>query len=82
MALTRKIITIAVFFFLTLSLLQPASAPCQLNGQNLYSKAVEEHWRWNLDEAMEKIVEWSKVWLAGGDVRVCMDKQINEFLNV
>ena len=38
--------------------------------------------RWNLDEAMEKIVEWSKVWLAGGDVRVCMDKQINEFLNV
>ena len=38
--------------------------------------------RWNLDEAMEKIVEWSKVWLAGGDVRVCMDKQIDEFLNV
>ena len=36
--------------------------------------------RWNLDEAMEKIVEWSKVWLAGGDVRVCMDKQIDEFL--
>ena len=36
---------------------------------------------WNLDEAMEKIVEWSKVWLAGGDVRVCMDKQIAEFLN-
>ena len=36
----------------------------------------------NLDEAMEKIVEWSKVWLAGGDVRVCMDKQIDEFLNV
>ena len=38
--------------------------------------------RWNLDEAMEKIVEWSKVWLAGVDVRVCMDKQIDEFLNV
>ena len=38
--------------------------------------------RWNLDEAKENIVEWSKVWLAGGDVRVCMDKQINEFLNV
>jgi len=36
--------------------------------------------RWNLDEAMEKIVEWSKCWLAGGDVRACMDKQINEFL--
>ena len=36
--------------------------------------------RWNLDEAMEKIVEWSKCWLAGGDVRACMDKQINKFL--
>jgi len=31
---------------------------------------------------MEKIVEWSKCWLAGGDVRACMDKQINEFLGI
>lgn len=38
--------------------------------------------RWNLDEAMEKIVEWSKCWLTGGDVRGCMDRQIAEFLNV
>ncbi|MBR6672357.1 MAG: CDP-glucose 4,6-dehydratase [Alistipes sp.] len=37
--------------------------------------------RWNLDVAMEKIVEWSKVWIAGGDVGDCMDKQISEFLN-
>ncbi len=37
--------------------------------------------RWNLAEAMEKIVEWSKCWVAGGDVRACMDKQIQEFLN-
>ena len=37
--------------------------------------------RWNLDEAMNKIVEWSKCWIAGGDVRACMDKQIEEFLN-
>lgn len=36
--------------------------------------------RWNLDEAMEKIVEWSKIWLSGGDVSACMDKQIAEFL--
>lgn len=36
--------------------------------------------RWNLDEAMDKIVEWSKVWIAGGDVRACMDRQIAEFL--
>jgi CDP-glucose 4,6-dehydratase len=29
---------------------------------------------------MDKIVEWSKCWIAGGDVRACMDKQIGEFL--
>ena len=38
--------------------------------------------RWNLDEAMEKIVDWSKIWLEGGDVRACMDKQISELLKV
>lgn len=38
--------------------------------------------RWNLDEAMDKIVEWSKIWLAKGDVRECMDKQIAEFLKL
>lgn len=37
--------------------------------------------RWNLDEAMDKIVEWSKCWLTSGNVRECMDKQIKEFLN-
>ena len=37
--------------------------------------------RWNLNEAMDKIVEWSKCWITGGDVRVCMDKQIDEFLS-
>ncbi|MCF0185672.1 MAG: CDP-glucose 4,6-dehydratase [Bacteroidaceae bacterium] len=38
--------------------------------------------RWNLDEAMEKIVEWSKCWLSGDDVRACMNRQILEFLNM
>lgn len=37
---------------------------------------------WNLDKAIEKVVEWSKCWICGGDVRKCMDKQIEEFLNV
>ena len=36
--------------------------------------------RWNLDIAIAKVVEWSKCWMEGGDVRSCMDKQINEFL--
>lgn len=35
---------------------------------------------WNLDKAIEKVVEWSKCWLSDGDVRSCMDKEINEFL--
>lgn len=41
-------------------------------------------WRphWNLDTAMEKVVEWSKVWAAGKDVRPVMDRQIEEFLSV
>lgn len=37
---------------------------------------------WNLETAIEKVVEWSKVWVAGEDVRAVMDKQINEFLTV
>ncbi|MCD7763663.1 MAG: CDP-glucose 4,6-dehydratase [Lachnospiraceae bacterium] len=35
---------------------------------------------WNLDIAIEKVVEWNKCWMSGGDVRACMDKQIEEFL--
>ena len=36
--------------------------------------------RWDLDTAIEKVVEWTKCWNSGGDVRACMDKQIEEFL--
>lgn len=36
--------------------------------------------RWNLDTAIEKVVEWSKCWINEQDVRACMDKQIEEFL--
>lgn len=38
--------------------------------------------RWNVETAMEKIVEWSRVYLEAGDVVTCMKKQIEEFLNV
>ena len=37
---------------------------------------------WNLETAIEKVVEWSKVWVAGENVRSVMDRQINEFLEV
>lgn len=35
---------------------------------------------WNLDKAIEMVVEWSKCWLENGNVRACMDKEIEEFL--
>jgi len=38
--------------------------------------------RWTLKEAIERVVEWSKIWITGRDVRACMDKQISEFLNL
>lgn len=37
--------------------------------------------RWNVETAMEKIVEWSKVYFENGDVAVCMDGQIDEFFS-
>lgn len=36
--------------------------------------------RWNVTEAMDRIVEWSKVYMDGQDVAKCMNKQIKEFL--
>lgn len=36
--------------------------------------------RWNLENAVAMTVEWSKIWLVGGDVRACMDRQIHAFL--
>ena len=38
--------------------------------------------RWTLPEAVEKLVEWTKCWRDGGDVRACMDRQIAEYLSV
>lgn len=37
---------------------------------------------WNLEKAIEKVVEWSKCWIENGDVRACMDREISEFLEV
>jgi len=35
--------------------------------------------RWHVEEAIEKTVEWSKVYAAGGDIPACMEAQIQEF---
>ncbi len=37
---------------------------------------------WNLETAIEKVVEWSKAWVAGDNVRSVMDRQIKEFLGI
>lgn len=36
--------------------------------------------RWHIDEAIRKTVEWSRVWLAGGDIPAEMDREIKEYL--
>lgn len=36
---------------------------------------------WNLNIAIQKTVEWSKCWISNGNIRECMDNQIEEFLN-
>ena len=35
---------------------------------------------WNLDTAIKKVVEWSKAWISGENVRKVMDNQIKEFM--
>ncbi len=35
--------------------------------------------KWNLDTAVEKVVEWTKCYVDNGDIRALMDKQIKEF---
>lgn len=36
--------------------------------------------RWHIEEAVEKTVEWTKVWLSHGDIPAEMDRQIAEYL--
>jgi len=36
--------------------------------------------RWNVKKAVEKTVEWTKVYFENGDVVECMNRQIEEFL--
>lgn len=34
---------------------------------------------WNVEKTMEKIIEWSKIYIEGGNVSKCMEEQIMEF---
>ena len=35
---------------------------------------------WHVDTAIEKTVEWAKVFISSGDIKECVDRQINTFL--
>lgn len=35
---------------------------------------------WNLEVAVEKVIEWTKCWQSGEDILRCMDRQIQEFI--
>lgn len=35
---------------------------------------------WNLEMAIEKVVEWNKCWLTDGNIRLCMDEEIETYL--
>lgn len=38
--------------------------------------------RWNIEAAMDKVVEWSKLWIAGENVLDCMNNQIESFIGI
>lgn len=35
--------------------------------------------RWHIEQTVEKTVEWTKIWLSGGDIPACMEQQIATF---
>ena len=38
------------------------------------------HPRWNLEQAVAAVIEWTRCHASGGDVRACMDAQIRRYL--
>jgi CDP-glucose 4,6-dehydratase len=36
--------------------------------------------KWDIEHAIEKVVEWTKTYINNGDINRCMEKQINEYM--
>lgn len=36
--------------------------------------------RWHIEQAVQKITEWTRIWLAGGDIPAEMDREIKEYV--
>lgn len=62
-----------------------ANAPHEANFLKLDCSKIKTalKWkpRWHITDAVEKTVEWSKVYLSGGDINAVMEKQIKEYLD-
>ena len=60
-----------------------ANAPHEANFLKLDCSKIKRvfGWkpRWGVEEAVEKTVEWSKVYFKGEDIPKCMDEQIKDF---
>ena len=58
-------------------------APHETTFLKLNSSKIKEtfNWKskWNIDKAVEKTVEWTKIYAKGENTISCVDKQINEF---
>lgn len=61
-----------------------ADAPHEANFLKLDCSKVKSvfGWKpvWHIDEAIKKTVEWTMVWMSGGNVASEMDRQIKEFI--
>ena len=62
---------------------EEANAPHEANFLKLDCSKVKATFgwkpRWHMEECLEKVCAFSKVWLAGGDIPAEMDKEIKEF---
>lgn len=61
------------------------NAPYESNFLKLNSTKIKNtfNWepKWNINKTIEKTVEWTKVYLEGGDIINCTNDQINEYFN-
>ena len=44
-------------------------------------RVLNWHPKWHITQAVDNVVEWSKVYISNGDIRQCMKKQILEYLS-
>lgn len=61
-----------------------ANAPHEANFLKLDCSKIKTvfgwHPRWHMEEAIQKTVEWSRVWLSGGNIPAEMDRQIAVYM--